>query len=195
MKKIYLQLFCFSIIGFLLVAGCLFCVISGVVTLSIDCFAVDSSDRLYVGTQNEIRVYEDGVLTHTIDPKTSSGYMFTIKDDQIVLAQPSKIYTMNLQGDVLNTQEDKSANMYNQIQYKKRAFVSSNGDEYRIVDLIGRTRIVKNKETTVYQISIFSVVVRYLIVVAVISIFSFPFLIVPRYMKLKAQKKGDGSSV
>ncbi len=190
MKKVYLQLFCFSSIVFLLVAGCLICVVSGIVTLSIECFAVDSLDRLYVGTQNEIRIYEDGVLTHTIDPKTSSGYMFTIKDDQIVLATPSRIYTMNLQGDILDAQEDKSSNMYNQIQYKKRVFTSSNGDEYQIKDQIGRTRIVKNGEETVYQISVFSVVVKYLIVIAVLSIFLFPFWIVPKYKKLKEQ--GDG---
>ena len=47
-------------------------------------FAVDSSERLYVGTNAGIEVYENGVRIKTINPPSSRSYVFTIEDEKIV---------------------------------------------------------------------------------------------------------------
>ena len=47
-------------------------------------FAVDSSERLYVGTNAGIEVYENGVKVKTIDPPSSRSYAFTIEDEKII---------------------------------------------------------------------------------------------------------------
>ena len=174
MKKEYRYLACFSMPFFLIVASCLILIFTGLATPFISGFAVDMSDRLYVGTQNEIRVYENGYLVETISPKTSSSYAFTInQNDQIILSTATTIYTMDLKGNILNSQDDPGANMYNQIQYRKRKFLSHSGDEYKLVSSLGWTRIVKNGEQTVYQISLLSFAVKVLIVVCGVAIFAF----------------------
>ena len=64
--------------------------------------------------------------------------------------------------------------MYNKIQYNKRKFYSHNGDEYKLVGELGRTRIVKNGGETVFKISLLSFFVKILIAVCAVALFIFP---------------------
>ena len=97
--------------------------ITGTVQLSISSFAVDSKDRLYVGTTKEISIYEHGEMVGSINPKTSRTYRFTItEEDTILLSTSDKIYIMDLEGNVLETKEDLGADVYNQLSYKKKTF-------------------------------------------------------------------------
>ena len=175
----YFAIFC--VLNGFVVLTCLMLMLTGSVTLSIPCFAVDGTDQLYIGTQNEIRVYADGTLVNTINPQTSRAYMFTIDNEKIVLSTSSKLYLMDLDGTVLEVQDDAGADMYNKIQYKKRKFISSNGDKYQLIGTLGRTRIIKNNSETVYQISLFSLIVKIAIIVCVIMLFTVPVYILKLY--------------
>lgn len=144
---------------------CIILLISGTATLSISGFAVDDYERLYVGTAKAISVYEDGKLAYKIDPQTSRTYRFTIDDNgKLLLSTSTKIYIMDLEGNILETKEDSGADTYNQISYRKNEFVSQKGDKYRLINF-GRAKIVKNGTQTVYQIDglSFSVMVSMLV--------------------------------
>ncbi len=171
-----------SISLFIVVGLCLILILTGTVTPFISSFAVDSNDRLYIGIQNEIRVYEEDILINTINPKTSRAYVFTIdKHNNILLSTSTKKYLMDLDGNVLDVQEDQGANMYNQIQYNRKKFVSVKGDVYKLTSAIGWTRIIKNGEDIVYQISLLSFAVKVLIAVIVIFLISFPLWMLKRF--------------
>ena len=153
---------------------CVMLVICNVVTLSIECFAIDSQNRIYIGQTNKICVYEADKLVNQISSQTSRSYQFTIvKNDIIKLSTASSVYTMDLDGNILSLTEDVGAKVYNQMQQKRKNFTSFAGDQYEIRDRLGRTKIVKNNTETVYQISRLSVVVKIMIVSCLVLIISF----------------------
>ncbi len=169
---IYLAVFCLCL-GCVLFP-CLGLIISGTASLSISGFAVDDSDRLYIGASKEIRVYEDGKQIGSISPHTSRAYIFTITDgDTILLSTSTTVYRMDLDGNVLETKDDAGADTYNQLSYRKRRFVSENGDTYEIASKLGRTAIIKNKNTVVYQMDALSYAVKLLVIICFLAMFGF----------------------
>ena len=173
MMKMYRYLAIFaSLIGCTVIL-CVVLIVTGTATPFISGFAVDASNRIYIGTQNEIRVYEDSTLINIINPQTSRAYVFTInKDGNLLLSTSIKTYILDLDGNILDVQEDLGADMYNQLQYQKK-FISNNGDEFVLVDTIGLTRIIKNDTETVYQISWLSFAVKILLAVCTVALFVF----------------------
>jgi len=168
----WLPIFAVSI--FVVMLFCLVLIIAGKVSLSISGFAVDHEERLYIGLGNEIRVYENGQIVRTISPQTSRAYRFTIQEDQtILLSTSTKVYTMDLEGNVLSCKEDPGADTYNQISYRRRKFVSQKGDVYRSVGILGWTGIVKNGEQIVYQTDALTVCVKILFVLCWAAMFIF----------------------
>ena len=152
---------------------CLLLIVTGTATPFISGFAVDKNDQIYVGEQTEICVYKNNFLIRTINPQTSRSYVFTIIDDHILLSTSTMVYTMNLDGNIIDEREDLGADMYNQIQYRKRKYISHNDDEYKLVSQMGWTRIVKNGTETVYRISFLSFLVKVLVVVCVFAMLIF----------------------
>ena len=194
MEKLTRALAIFSVCIFCILMPCFILTLSGTVNLSIESFAVDATDRLYVGTTKEICVYQDDRLINTINPQTSKGYAFTIHENKtIILATPSKNYTMDLEGNIIQSQDDREADMYNQLKAKRRSFTTVDGDIYRLEGTLGRSRIVKNDQDIVYQISLLSVAVKYMYIGCGISIFVFVFLLARRQRGQRGQ--GDGSPV
>ena len=153
---------------------CVMLVICNAVTLSIESFAVDSQNRIYIGRPEEIHVYEGDRLVKRISAQTSRGYQFTVlKSDAILLSTSSNVYTMDLDGNVLSVREDVGTKTYNKLQYARKNFTSHKGDQYQIRDALGRAKIVKNGTETVYQISVLSVIVKRLIALCIVSIILF----------------------
>lgn len=153
---------------------CVMLVICNAVTLSIESFAVDSQNRIYISRPEEIHVYEGDRLVKRISAQTSRGYQFTVlKSDAILLSTSSNVYTMDLDGNVLSVREDVGTKTYNKLQYARKTFTSHKGDQYQIRNEIGRTKIVKNGTETVYQISVLSVIVKMLIALCIASIILF----------------------
>jgi hypothetical protein len=158
-------------IFFFVIFPCLLLILTGVATPFIDCFSVDHLDRLYIGAESEIRVYEDGKQIKSIGPQTSKSYMFTIQEDNtILLSTATEVYTMDLDGNILSVREDPGADMFNQLQYRKRIFVSKNKDTYRLKNYFTWTSIEKNGAEVVYKISGVSFAVKVVIVSSIMLI-------------------------
>ena len=169
----------FSVFFFCIMFTCLILIISGMVNFSVSSFAVDNTDRLFIGAQKEIRIYEDGRTVNSISVPTSRSYVFTILEgNKILLSTSTQVYTMDLDGNILDTTEDSGADIYNQISYHKRKFVSENGDEYKLSNTLGRTRIIKNKTDVVYQIDALSFIVKILMAACFVAMLVFTVWIV-----------------
>lgn len=168
------RLFVFCLILCSVFFPCLLLIITGNATIFIDSYAVDSNDRLYVGKEGKIDVYDNGNFQYSIDSRTSKSCAFTInEDDCIVLSTASHIYILTLQGEELSVYEDPGSSMYARLQIGKRTFHSKNGDTYKRVCFWGRTKIIKNNEQIVYQMDFLSFTVKILIFGSVIALFCF----------------------
>lgn len=170
---IWIIIVCVSAIGCMICMGCL---LTKSVELSVDCFAVDSAGQLYVGSNGEIRVYENQQFKYVISEYKGigdvsvKGAIFTItSDDMITMATGEYVITMDLMGNVQEIQKDDTASVRGRLEGKKNRFVSQSGDVYTIRNQLGRTRIQKNGGELVYQISVFSLWVKVLLTVSVLG--------------------------
>lgn len=181
-KKLMIALAVFAPAFFCVMLFCLIFIISGKASLSLFGFAVDRADRVYVGVQNEIRVYEDGKIVNTITPQSSRNYAFTIRDDLILLSTSTNIYWMDLDGNILKTEQDFGASTFNDLYWNKWKFISENGDEYRLTGIFV-TRIIKNRSETVYQSDGLSVAVNVLFPLCFVAMFVFAIWVVAEKVK------------
>ena len=143
LRKYYFLMLLGAIVGAVMLF-CLYLLVSGKASLAINGFAVDAEGRLYIGQEDEIVVFKNGVCVQTISPHTSRTYAFTVTDDQtILLSTSTKVYTMDLAGNILTEQLDEGTRIYNQLQHKK-SFKDVNGAEYVLRSPWGRTGVYKD---------------------------------------------------
>jgi hypothetical protein len=133
-------------------------------------FAVDSNNRLYVG-RDEIEVYENGELLKTINPKTSRAYVFTIQDDDtILLSTASKVFIMDLDGNVINQYEDTYTKIFNGLTREKNLFTAKDGTQYSVKHRLTWLEIVKDNDVRVYRLPMLDFATRITTAVACISL-------------------------
>lgn len=162
----------------LVVLFCLYMIFSGKVSLSMNGFAVDKNEYLYIGKEYTIEVYKNEKLLRTINPQTSSAYIFTILNgDTILLSTSTKVYTMDLYGNVLSEKEDDMTKVYNDLQKAKKEFVAVNGEKYHLQNTFGRTYI-SNDTDVVYEMPILDYIVLIMLILTFISLWSFVFIMV-----------------
>lgn len=150
---------------------CIVLIGAGVVNISVKCFAADSDGNLYVGLTEQILVYSDErVLIRSFSSKTSRDYIFTINEnDTILLTTSSQNYMMDLHGNLLKYEENDPMHQYPELQDSRTQFEDVNGNWYKITDVLGWTKIVKNDSIVVYQITTLSFLVKISLYFAVIS--------------------------
>lgn len=159
---------------FCILIPCIILIATGTVTLSISNFAVDSNDRVYIGKEREILIYQNNRIVGSIEPPTSRSYAFTVtEDDTILLSTASNVYLLDLNGSVLNKEPEIGTTTFNELQRNRKEFLSVKGDFYQMRGNLLRTRIVKNGSEVVFQISVLSVIVKYLLVLSVIGMYIF----------------------
>ena len=180
----------FSIIT-VIVLPCLLLIVTGAVSLDFCCFAVDSAGKLYVGKQSRIEVYDGGEMTDSFSAMTSRGYQFTILDDDTILLSTSTVvYSMDLEGNVLDSWRENASDVSNQLYYRRASFVSADGDTYRCRNPFGWKRIVKNGETVVYQITGLSYAVKMLLGLSAITFAILIVLLMLRELKQRRHSQG-----
>lgn len=157
---------------------CSILIYTGTASPFISCFAVDSDNRVYVGQHNRIDVFDNGVLVNSIFSKTSRGYVFTvIEDDTIQLSTSTTVYTMDLDGNIISSCEDKGSHVYNQIQKIKFSSITTKDGTYCLRGIFGWTRIVKNNAIVVYQLSPLSFAVKITLYTLAFSLVIFTTLV------------------
>ena len=170
---IFIAIACISALLCLICMGCL---LTKSVELSVDCFAVDSAGKLYVGSNGRICVYDNRKCLYVIDEYRGigdvpvKGAIFTItSDDMITMVTGGYVVTMDLMGNVQEMKEDNASSIRGKMERKKNTFVSPNGDIYTKQNVLGRTCIQKNGNETVYQTSFGSLLIKSMLVIAVLG--------------------------
>ena len=153
--------------------------ITGAITTSYSGFAVDSYERIYVGTESEIEVYDKGLLLKTISPKTSRGYAFTIQEDNtILLSTSTTVYVMDLDGNVINEYDDVGTKTFNMLQREKKTYVAENGSTYYLKNKMGRIEIVNDNNDVLYKMPILDYIIKLLLFFSsVIAVIFIPIII------------------
>lgn len=169
---------------------CIILAATGTANLSIKCFAADSTGNLYVGISKRILVYSDETVIRTISVPTSRDYVFTISNEDVIsLYTPTRCYEIDLMGNVLKASEDNSGETFRQMRYRRRKFVAPNGDNYKLKDSFGWTRIEKDG-ITVYRISLLSFLVK--IVIYLVALY-FAIFVVRVIIQETVRRTGEGS--
>ena len=191
MNRMMKLLLIFCIILCSIVFPCLYLIISGSANLFVDSFAVDSYDKLYIGKAGKIDVYDNGSFQYSIDICAAENYAFTITDDNhIILATLHSVYTLTLQGDEIAVSDDPYSDMYDKLKSTNHIFQTQNGNTYKRVCYLGRSKIIKNDHDVVYRIDLMSFVVKMLTAGSVIAIFCFTsFMAVRNLIKIQKDKK------
>lgn len=164
----------FSCCFFCVFLPCLLLILSGSVTLSVKGFAVDGNERLYVGNAKEISVFDAGIQVSSISPQTSRSYAFTITEEEtILLSTSTKVYTMDLNGNILHYEEDPGADMYNQLSYGKKTFTTASGNTYKLRNILGWWVITKNGREVVWSMGLFSYMILVIVTFCAVAMFVF----------------------
>lgn len=132
---------------------------SGWVAASYEGFALDSAERLYVGKNTGIEVYENGNKIRTISPPSSRFYVFTISDDKIVSSVGEMIYVMNLEGEIIE-KRTISYDTHLKLKRNSKRFVSESGNEYISSSCLGYYRIMRSDGLCVYSMPVLDYIVN-----------------------------------
>ena len=139
---------------------CIMLLVTGVVSPFVACYAVDSSDWLYIQDGEFIKIYANGTIIGQIDAPTGRDYRFTIENDTIMLATPVRVHIMKLDGSEIEAYDDPGANTFVKIDSPTKEYTCDNGDVYSLKGRFLLSRIIKNDRDTVYQIDRFSFIIK-----------------------------------
>ena len=144
-------------------AICMMLIISGTVKTSITCFAVDTAGNVYVGGTGQIIVYTDGVEVRRFGSVHARAYAFTIDEENVIwVSSPTQNYTMDMYGRVLKTWTGEDNVHFDLPLSMISEFTAANGDVYELKKCFGRPHIVKNGMNVVYQMPMFSYIIKVL---------------------------------
>lgn len=151
--------------------------LSGRAHPSLNCFAVDSEGRVYVGTGDTIRVYSDNQYLYTFsdldifDEIPMKGTVFTITEEDVLLMSTYvNFYEMDLQGNILNVWPYSEKQVESsKIREQGKLPITRGEDEYSLRNSLGRTSIVKNDIEVVYQISLASLAVKMVSILTIVT--------------------------
>lgn len=159
---------------------------SGTVGMQVRSFAV-LDDRLYVGFERKIELYEEGTLAATLPSQTFRGYVLAVEDGLLIQATPEQIYVFADDGAEIHTRKDKE--LYHLLQSNHNSIVLENADQYVLHPLLW-PRIVKNGTETVYRLPAIVEMCRISLVLILGELFCVVLYLVSHQLQ-KKQHKAD----
>ena len=134
----------FFIIVIIIFWSSIFIEILGITDSSYVGFSVDSRQNLYVGRSRYIEVFDKyGAKIRQFPSMTSQGYAFKVVDNNLVIATSTFIYTMNLDGEIIDKQEDRSARLINEFKGSAHDFTLDNETSYKSLSFLGYHIIIR----------------------------------------------------
>ena len=183
------------ITAILLYAICMILLATGTAKIEVHCFAVDSAGNLYIGERGiigEIIIYGDQEEIGRIQVPTSRGYSFVIDEyDVIWLSCGNNIYTADIDNISQRLEDyslwqkiEETTELSRYIGTGRTKYVTPIGDSYEVRDKNLRSKIEKNGEV-VYQITVFSFVIKILFAFSMVIVFIGTVIILIKGFKAK----------
>lgn len=105
---------------------------TGAMALSYGGVAADDAGRLYLGRGGSIEVYQSGEKVDTLKPDVDKSYVFTVRDEQLLLSTGKVAVTMDLQGNVIESKTDEGGALYKELKPLRRSFTAADGTVYTL---------------------------------------------------------------
>lgn len=123
---------------------------TGAMSLSYSGVAADDAGRLYLGRGGRIEVYESGEKADTLKPDVDKSYVFTVRDEQLVLSTGKVAVTMDLQGNVIESKTDEGGALYKELKPLRRSFTAADGTVYTLRHEMLAAQVVTDDGTVLY---------------------------------------------
>ena len=134
-------------LGIILIAICLGLEFSNTGSVYFCGFGADSNGRVYVGRFHTIEIYDNGGKIGEIQSPLNKGWFFTVtRDNHILVTNGYYLYTLDLDGTVVEIGEDHNSNLLNRIR-KTKSITDIHGNEYKLNSVLGFKWIIKNNKT------------------------------------------------
>lgn len=132
-------------------------------------FGVDSNNLLYVGRFHTIEVYDDGTQVNAIPSPLNRGWYFSVThDDQILVTNGHYLYTLDLNGNILQIGEDYHSQLAYKIQ-RSKSTTDNLGNTYKLKSFLGYKWITLNGKI-VYKVPFADVITKLSYVVSFASL-------------------------
>ena len=122
----------------------------------VECFAVDSTGRVFIGKKGKIDIYDNNFLVDTVELPISHSYIIKLEEDNIIqILKNSDIYYIDLSRKNINKEIfTPQIDMYFQ---DADTYIDEKGDIYEYVDTIfTRKKIIKNGHDAIFVESRFN---------------------------------------
>ena len=127
--------------------------ITACVNFRLNGFAV-SNGKVYLGLSNRVEILENDYCTKRIPISKfiSSGYIFCLEDDHIVIYSSLGKKTYDMGGNLLDTQEYSDTRVFNEKEKQKNTYTDADGVTYMQKSTLGYYSIVnQHTKEVVYR--------------------------------------------
>lgn len=170
MKRLILILILSSIYIFII----LLLMFVNVLHLSMNGFAVDSKNKIYIARDSCIEVYEDCAKQLKINPITSRGYNFHIDSNDFIFIETSTdIFKLDLNGNLVEKMEQTNNKYYYKSPFDYKVLEIENGKVYKWKSICLFNTITKTYEgntMTVYRDNVFVYVLKILFGISFLTV-------------------------
>lgn len=162
-------------------------IMSNTVYINWNGFGIDSEERVYIGNNSKIDVYQNGGYIGSISLPPYRTYSFTIQgNDTILLSNSLDVYNYDLSGAELSSRPDDQCTLYNQFK-QKSSHVSIKGVRYMRKNFLLRYSVIKEDGTIVYQMPLFDYVVKLALIASSVSMSLVALLIIINRKKYRRE--------
>lgn len=201
LKKRFWPAFVYLVILLLLTAVVEYAYYKDYAYYNIVCFAVDSRGRVLLGKVARVDIYENNVLTDSIEIPLRRAYSINpMRNGTLEIQRDSSSYLVNCQGEVL-AEEHKEGGTSINTSSSNKYYTDIYGNEYRYINsLFAKRKIIKNGEDAVFSETEFNRAARlikffqlpeYILLICFFAGKGHPIL----FIKVTAYRLGKGKKV
>lgn len=160
---------------------------TGAMSLSYSGVAADDAGRRYLGRGGRIEVYQAGEKADTLKPDVDKSYVFTVRDEQLVLSTGKVAVTMDLQGNVIESKTDEGGALCKELKPLRRSFTAPDGTVYTLRHEMLAAQVVTDDGAVVYSEPGWANVLKPLLALAgLYVIFAAGYIALDRFTTLEA---------
>ena len=173
---------------FVIYAFAFFMPMSKSVCINYKGLAADSEGNLYLGEDEDIRVYDaQGNFLRSFSANTNRGYRFTIVNDHIIEFLSGDVLIMNLSGEVTMEYDDSELSRF-EYSINPNKFTATDGTTYQMKSWFLRDRVYRTDTSShsevIYEMPLLSYIVKIDLVISIVSmIIVFPIIIITGIQK------------
>ena len=132
-------------------------------------------------------MYESGEKADTLKPDVDKSYVFTVRDEQLVLSTGKVAVTMDLQGNVIESKTDEGGALYKELKPLRRSFTAADGTVYTLRHEMLAAQVVTDSGSVVFHEPGWANVLKPLLALAgLYVIFAAGYIALDRFTTLEA---------